>query len=138
MGLWAALLAAFTLFIIQALAERCAFPDGSLFAMGYAECRSGALSYTLVGKVNSLLTGFDALVIVLLLVMLLVWLVGPRLGGRQASLAQATRRSRALAAPLAYLLALVAGVVGIIEPRAGWALAGLVFGILGMVLAPED
>jgi len=132
-GLWAALLAAAVLFIIQALAEHCAFPDGSLFAMGYAVCSGGALSYTLVGKVNSLLTGFDALVIVLLLVMLLVWLVGPRLG----RLAQATRRIRALAAPLLYLLALAAGVVGIIEPRAGWALAGLVFGILGMVLAPE-
>lgn len=132
-GLWAALLTAAVLFAIQALAERCAFPDGSLFAMGYAACRDGSLSYTLVGKVNSLLTGFDALVIVLLVVMLLVWLLGPRL----ERLVQATRRMRALAAPLLFLLALAAGVVGIIEPRAGWALAGLVFGTLGMVLAPE-
>ncbi len=132
-GLWAALLTAAVLFAIQALAERCAFPDGSLFAMGYAACQDGRLSYTLVGKVNSLLTGFDALVIVLLVVMLLVWLLGPRLG----RLVQATLRMRALAAPLLFLLALAAGVVGIVEPRAGWALAGLVFGTLGMALAPE-
>ncbi len=133
-GLWAAFLGSVALFAIQAAAERCAIPGGSLLAMGYAVCKAGTVSYTLVGKVNSLLIGFNALVILLVVVMLLVGLLGPRL----VHLRQVTRRSRALASPLFYLLALAAVIVGVIEPRAGWALGGVALGILGAVLAPEN
>jgi hypothetical protein len=133
-GLWAAFLASTGLFAVQAAAERCAIPGGSLLAMGYAVCKAGEVSFTLVGKVNSLLIGFDALVLLLVVVTLLVRLLGPHL----AHLRQVTRRSRALASPLFYLLALAAVIVGVIEPRAGWALGGVALGILGAVLAPGD
>jgi hypothetical protein len=97
-------------------------------------CKAGEVSFTLVGKVNSLLIGFDALVLLLVVVTLLVRLLGPHL----AHLRQVTHRSRALASPLFYLLALAAVIVGVIEPRAGWALGGVALGILGAVLAPGD
>ncbi len=133
-GLWAAFLAAAAQFTAQFMAERCMIPPDSLLAMGYAVCKAGKVSYTLVGGVNSLLIAFVVLVLLLLVAMLLVSLLGAQL----VHLRQVTRRSRALASPLFYLLALAAVIVGVIEPRAGWALGGLALGILGAVLAPQE
>ncbi len=132
-GLWAAFLGSAALFAVQAFAERCAFSGGSLLAMGYAVCNAGILSYILVGWQNSLLVGVVALVLLFELATLLVGLLSPQLG----HLRQVTHRTRALASPLLYLLALAAVIVGVIEPRAGWALGGVVLGLLGLVLAPE-
>lgn len=135
-GLWAALLCGLTLLVVQALAENCAFRVTSPLVGVYAHCPPGAftLIYTQVDRLNGLLIGFDLLVFVLLLSMLLVWLLGPRL----ARLNAAARPINPMAVQSYFLLALVILLIAFLRGSPAWAIGGAELALVGLIASKEE
>jgi len=135
-GLWSALLSGLVLLVVQQLAESCTIHTGSTLASFYAGCPKGTLhlTYTQVDRVNGLLIGFDLLVFVLLITMLLVWLLGPRL----SRLAAAARPINPLAVQTYFLLAFVILAIAFLRSSAAWAIGGAVLAIIGLIASREE
>jgi hypothetical protein len=132
-GLLAALLAGGVLLVFQTLAERCLFAANSFLGGLYATCQANSLVYAKIGLLNGLLVAFDLLVILLLVGMLLARLVDRLQLARQGRLLAALNRLRMVLVAFFILLALAAVIMSVREVRAGWAIAGALAGILGML-----
>ena len=133
-GLLAGLLTTFTLFVFEALAERCAFAATSFLGTSFATCKvGGGILYNNVGLGNGLLVGIDLLGLMLVLGMLLAWLVS-RLGlARQGRLLAALNRLRMVLIAFFFLLALAAIILALRESRPGWMIASLLSIIWGLL-----